>query len=86
MCDGRGRWIACINPSGLQFTHLCKRDISCPSSAGRLQFTKTTEEACVATELTKDKIEEKVFGIVAEQLQVPKKDITANSSVINGSR
>jgi len=37
----------------------------------------------VATELTKDKIEEKVFGIVAEQLQVPKKDITANSSFIN---
>jgi acyl carrier protein len=47
-----------------------------------LQFTKTTEEACVATELTKEKIAEKVFGIVAEQLQVPKEDIANNKSFI----
>jgi acyl carrier protein len=47
-----------------------------------LQFTKTREEACVATELTKEKIAEKVFGIVAEQLQVPKEDIANNKSFI----
>jgi len=36
----------------------------------------------VATELTKEKIAEKVFGIVAEQLQVPKEDIANNKSFI----
>jgi acyl carrier protein len=36
----------------------------------------------VATELTKEKIAEKVFGIVAEQLQVPKEDITNEKSFI----
>lgn len=36
----------------------------------------------MATELTKEKIAEKVFGIVAEQLQVPKEDITNEKSFI----
>ncbi len=36
----------------------------------------------MATELTKEKIAEKVFGIVAEQLQVPKEDIANNKSFI----
>jgi acyl carrier protein len=36
----------------------------------------------VATELTKEKIAEKVFGIVAEQLQVPKEDIANDKSFI----
>jgi acyl carrier protein len=48
-----------------------------------LQFTKTTEEVCVATELTKEKIAEKVFAIVAEQLQVPKEEIRDDKSFIN---
>jgi len=36
--------------------------------------------ACVATDV---KIEEKVFGIVAEQLQVPKEEIRNDKSFIN---
>lgn len=36
----------------------------------------------MATELTKEKIAEKVFGIVAEQLQVPKEEITKDQSFI----
>ncbi|MFN7805864.1 MAG: acyl carrier protein [Planctomycetaceae bacterium] len=36
----------------------------------------------MATELTKEKIAEKVFGIVAEQLQVPKEEITNDKSFI----
>ena len=36
----------------------------------------------MATELTKDKIAEKVFGIVAEQLQVPKEEIKNDKSFI----
>lgn len=36
----------------------------------------------MATELTKEKIAEKVFGIVAEQLQVPKEEITKDKSFI----
>lgn len=36
----------------------------------------------MATELTKEKIAEKVFGIVAEQLQVPKEDIANDKSFI----
>ena len=35
-----------------------------------------------STELTKDKIAEKVFGIVAEQLQVPKEEIKNDKSFI----
>ncbi len=37
----------------------------------------------MATELTKEKIAEKVFAIVAEQLQVPKEEIRDDKSFIN---
>lgn len=36
----------------------------------------------MATELIKEKIAEKVFGIVAEQLQVPKEEVTKDKSFI----
>jgi acyl carrier protein len=60
----------------LEFTQRTKPDISGPLTTGRSGPNCNLEETGVS-------VEEKVIGIVSEQLQVPKEEISAEKSFVD---